>query len=302
MKFLLLLLSLFLLTMPVLTQTDASPDTETPERVPWRVIAEEDIRVALHFPTLLQGRVGLMTVEGENITTVSARLFNREHRCFEDEGVFICLLVTPIEQSAREYALSVVAGRRVGAATELLIGIQVENGGFIRQDVVLREDQMGLLDPIIEQEEFATIFSFANRVTEEKLWDARGFIVPINAPLTSPFGAVRTFNDTFNTRHTGWDFQVPIGKPMMASATGKVVFAGLLPIRGQYVLVDHGQGVYSGYAHLSVTHVAQGQPVRAGQIIGQVGSTGRSSSAHAHIEFIVGGEWIDPIEFIRMMR
>ena len=86
----------------------------------------------------------------------------------------------------------------------------------------------------------------------------------------------------------------------MATASGTVAFAEQLDIRGIYVMIDHGYGVYSGYAHMSVLYVTQGQSVKAGQIIGQVGTTGRSSSPHAHFEMIVNGEWIDPTDFLRL--
>jgi murein DD-endopeptidase MepM/ murein hydrolase activator NlpD len=118
--------------------------------------------------------------------------------------------------------------------------------------------------------------------------------------LTSPFGAVRVFNNNFNTLHTGWDYQVGVGQPVMATASGVVAFAGPLDIRGNYVLIDHGYGVYSGYAHHSVIYVTQGQPVSAGQIIGQVGTTGRSSSPHAHFEMAVNGYWIDSVDFMKL--
>jgi len=181
--------------------------------------------------------------------------------------------------------------------------VDVSSGGFIQQDVniVVEDERLAiLLDPEVEAAELAQIFELAAPITPETLWDEQGFSPPINAELTSPFGAVRVFNGTFNSIHTGWDFQATIGQPLSASAAGRVVFAGMLPIRGNYVLIDHGRGIYSGYAHMSILYVTQGQRVSAGQIVGMVGSTGRSSSAHAHIEFIVNGEWVDAADFIRM--
>jgi murein DD-endopeptidase MepM/ murein hydrolase activator NlpD len=66
------------------------------------------------------------------------------------------------------------------------------------------------------------------------------------------------------------------------------------------VLINHGHGIFSGYAHLSVIYVTQGQTLKAGQIIGQVGTTGRSSSPHAHFEMLVNGLWVDSAEFLRL--
>src|SRR5690606_37276119 len=118
--------------------------------------------------------------------------------------------------------------------------------------------------------------------TTEKMWDETGFQLPILSTLTSPFGAFRTFNDTVNTRHTGWDIQATMGTPIMASAGGKVVFSGMLPVRGSHVIIDHGYGVFSTYSHMSVVHVTRGQTVTKGQIIGEVGANGRASGPHFH--------------------
>ena len=83
-------------------------------------------------------------------------------------------------------------------------------------------------------------------------------------------------------------------------AGGRVVYAGNMDIRGGYVLLDHGHGVYSGYAHLSVIHVIEGQFVRQGQLVGLAGSTGRSSDPHLHVEMRLNEQWIDPVDFVNM--
>ncbi|MGB1286631.1 MAG: M23 family metallopeptidase, partial [Aggregatilineales bacterium] len=178
--------------------------------------------------------------------------------------------------------------------------VNIESGGFQTQDVLLFGEQSELVNSEIEANELAQIFSIAMPSDDTPLWIDNGFAAPLQGELSSPFGLDRTFNGFLRTRHTGWDINVGTGMPVYASASGEVVFARQLPIRGDYVLIHHGAGVYSGYAHFSVIHVTQGQTVVAGQLIGQVGTSGRSSSAHAHFEFIVDGEWVDPVDFIQM--
>ena len=65
-------------------------------------------------------------------------------------------------------------------------------------------------------------------------------------------------------------------------------------------MIDHGYGVYSGYAHFSQIHVTRGQTITAGQVLGMSGNTGRSSGAHLHWEMVVNGEWVDSLAFIEM--
>ena len=86
----------------------------------------------------------------------------------------------------------------------------------------------------------------------------------------------------------------------MAIASGTVAFAGQLDIRGNYILIDHGWGVYSGYAHFSQINVAQGQTIARGQLLGLSGNTGRSNGPHLHWEISVQGEWVDGDAFIHM--
>ena len=72
----------------------------------------------------------------------------------------------------------------------------------------------------------------------------------------------------------------------------------MLDIRGNYVLIDHGLGIYSGYAHFSELYVEVGQRVEAGQIIGLSGNSGRSNGPHLHWEIAIRGQWVDGKAFL----
>jgi murein DD-endopeptidase MepM/ murein hydrolase activator NlpD len=157
-----------------------------------------------------------------------------------------------------------------------------------------------LLDPVTERSELALLDLFIAPATETRGWDQTGFQLPIPAGLISPFGAVRTFNGAHRTRHTGWDIRVVGGQPIMAMAGGTVVMQQTLPIRGQYVLIDHGYGVYSGYAHLAEVYVEVGQQVAQGTVVGTVGDTGRTSGPHFHWETAVNGVWVDSVQLLEL--
>lgn len=278
-------------------------ENDSPVPEPTRVIrSDSGLQLSLYFEDLQQGRVGLIELQSPSpLVSAEASIFEKRIPFFEvfGEDSLFALISINIDQPIRTYTLSVVA--TTDATTETLnADISVASGEFIQQDVFLVENTEELLDPSIEEDELTQIFTLADPHTERRLWDEKGFNPPIEGELTSPFGAVRVFNGLYETLHTGWDYRAPMGQPMLASASGEVAFAGHLPIRGNYVLINHGAGVYSGYAHLSVTHVTQGQTVKTGQIIGQVGNTGRSSSAHAHVEFIVNDNWVDSTDLILM--
>jgi murein DD-endopeptidase MepM/ murein hydrolase activator NlpD len=128
--------------------------------------------------------------------------------------------------------------------------------------------------------------------------------VPLRKPVagdideTSPFG-VRT--DPFvheAAMHTGIDFRGDTGDPIRATATGTVTIAGWSGGYGKMVEIDHGNGLVSRYGHLSEIEVGVGDTVRAGGIVGKLGSTGRSTGPHLHYEVRVKGEAVDPQKFL----
>lgn len=292
--------TLILLLAVSLTTTAQAPIVSLQ---PEQVIQLADATLSLYFQQIPQGRTGLVSINSEAADTYEIQVFGRQLSFFQISGdpLAYAWITASMDRPIRTYEIT-IRKRGIADQTPTLVYFDVTSGGFIQQQVTLIDDKTleTLLNPEVEAQELSQIDALASQWTPQPLWDSSGFRPPLHAELTSPFGAVRVFNETYNTIHTGWDFQAQMGMPMTTSARGQVVFSGLLPIRGNYILIDHGTGVYSGYAHLSVSYVTTGQTVESGQIIGLVGSTGRSSSAHAHLEFLIDGDWIDGADLLRM--
>ena len=129
-----------------------------------------------------------------------------------------------------------------------------------------------------------------------------GFIRPLGGQITSPFG-YRT-HPIFHSRifHSGLDIAAPMGTPIKASNSGKVIMAGWYGGYGKVVIIDHGvvrgQPITTLYGHMSSINVSQGQKVSQGQVIGRVGSTGYSTGPHCHFEVRVKGQPRNPLNFI----
>ena len=130
-------------------------------------------------------------------------------------------------------------------------------------------------------------------------------LVPYRKPVigeiefTSGFG-IRS--DPFLGRpamHTGLDFRAAMGDPVRATANGKVVSAGWSGGYGRMVEIDHGNGLSTRYGHLSEISVKVGETIKIGQVVGAVGSTGRSTGPHLHYETRIDGEAVDPQKFLR---
>ena len=117
--------------------------------------------------------------------------------------------------------------------------------------------------------------------------------------LSSGFG-VRS--DPFLGRpamHTGLDFRASTGDPVRATANGRVVSAGWAGGYGRMVEIDHGNGLSTRYGHMSRINVKVGEQIHIGQVVGEVGSTGRSTGPHLHYETRIDGEAVDPQRFLR---
>jgi murein DD-endopeptidase MepM/ murein hydrolase activator NlpD len=129
--------------------------------------------------------------------------------------------------------------------------------------------------------------------------------VPVRKPIVAELDLSSGFgvrSDPFLGRpamHTGLDFRSSIGDPVRATANGKVESAGWSGGYGKMVEVDHGNGFSTRYGHLSEIDVKVGQQIRIGQVIGLVGSTGRSTGPHLHYETRIAGEAVDPQKFLR---
>lgn len=111
----------------------------------------------------------------------------------------------------------------------------------------------------------------------------QGFIWPVEGRISGRFGRQRVYNGKPGSPHSGTDIAAPQGTPIRAPAAGLVVFAEPdLYLTGGTVLIDHGHGVGSNFLHLSRLDVEPGQRVEQGDIIGQVGATGRATGPHLH--------------------
>ena len=122
------------------------------------------------------------------------------------------------------------------------------------------------------------------------------------AEITSLYGTRRDPLLGTAAFHSGMDFRGTTGTPILAAASGKVLNAGNRGGYGNEVELDHGNGLTTRYGHMSQIYVREGEKIHAGQVIGAVGSTGRSTGPHLHYEVRKDGVALDPAPFIRAGR
>ncbi len=142
----------------------------------------------------------------------------------------------------------------------------------------------------------------SNSTRHSEVVAGRGFILPVHGRVTSPFGW-RT-HPIFKSRifHSGIDYAVPMGTPIKASNSGKVLYSGWYGGYGKVVIIDHGnctgKPTTTLYAHMSQQKVTKGQNVERGQIIGLSGSTGYSTGPHVHFEVRINGKPQNPNNYL----
>lgn len=124
------------------------------------------------------------------------------------------------------------------------------------------------------------------------------YIAPLKGYITSTFGLKRFYNDKPRAPHTALDIYAPEGKPIVATADGQVINIHHRFFTGNTIIIDHGQGVMSLYAHLSKFKVKNGQHVKQGDVIGLVGKTGRVTGPHLHWAMYLNQTTVNPLLFV----
>jgi murein DD-endopeptidase MepM/ murein hydrolase activator NlpD len=149
-----------------------------------------------------------------------------------------------------------------------------------------------------EKAEAEKIYSTYN---PKRYWD-KPFVRPIESITTSEYGSARTYNGVLKSYHGGVDFRAKTPLPIRASNDGVVILAKDRYYSGGTVIIDHGEGLYTCYFHLSQFDVTVGDKITRGQILGLSGATGRITGPHLHFAVMVHGIQSDPVNLLTQMN
>jgi murein DD-endopeptidase MepM/ murein hydrolase activator NlpD len=149
--------------------------------------------------------------------------------------------------------------------------------------------------------DIAEVGKIYSNITKQRYWKGP-FVLPVNSSVTSVYGTKRVFNGQMQSFHNGLDLKAPTGTPIHAAGPGVVVLAKSLFFTGNTVLIDHGYGVVTLYAHMSKLEVKSGQHVDAGQLLGLSGMTGRANGPHLHWGVIINKVKVNPAEFLKVVQ
>ncbi len=250
---------------------------------------------------LTQGETHVVHIRTPYNLTFSGTVDNQDLRFFQD-----------IEDSADWYALfGIDAMEDTGLTDFAVYGSDPEGNAFeLEQKVIIAARQF--VSEVVEGVDASTLEDYTNQIDDQTLSTivqtspARSWGSYLSYPVDEPcfasgFGNHRTYNSgSYQNYHTGVDFSVckAANLNIYAAADGEIVFAGLLPIHGGHTIIDHGWGVYSTYSHQAEIFVTAGQTVKRGDLIGIIGSTGRSVGPHLHWEVKINGVYVNPMTWL----
>lgn len=138
-------------------------------------------------------------------------------------------------------------------------------------------------------------------LTPRRFW--RGaFVRPVPGAVSGPFGRRSVINGEPRSPHSGVDLRARKGDPVRAAGAGRVALVQDSYFGGKTILIDHGQGVVTGYRHLDRVLVKKGQMVAKGQVIGRVGMTGRVTGPHLHFDVHLSGARVDPLAWLNISK
>jgi murein DD-endopeptidase MepM/ murein hydrolase activator NlpD len=248
----------------------------------------------------VQGKTVLVYLESLPDVELTGTLAELKLNFFPYQNGYMALQGIPAMLEPGLYELNLEGEIPAGEKFSFSQTVLVRSGNYL-YDPPLLVDPETLLEEVVSEEEDLWA-SLALPFSPDKMWEG-GFIHPVPELYkdcwTSLFGSRRSYNGSeYRFYHAGLDFCGREGTELYAPALGRVVFTGSLVIRGDVVVLDHGWGVYTAYAHLSETLVSVGETVTPGQTIGKGGSTGRSTGPHLHWEVWVGGYPVDPVEWL----
>ncbi|MDD5393715.1 MAG: peptidoglycan DD-metalloendopeptidase family protein [Thiothrix sp.] len=208
-----------------------------------------------------------------------------------NNGQWVALVGIPFDAQAGTYSVQVRNGKP--------IEFSVQDKQYRTQRITLSDNNM--VEP--DEESSARIVRELAVQKQLKTRFSAGeadlnFIRPAPGADTGRFGMRRIFNGQPRNPHSGMDIAAAAGTPVKSTASGRVLHTGDFFFSGNVVYVDHGAGVISMYAHLSKISVKVGDVVQQGDILGEVGSTGRATGPHLHWSVYLNGEAVDPTLFL----
>ncbi|MDD5452633.1 MAG: M23 family metallopeptidase [Desulfovibrionales bacterium] len=262
--------------------------------------ADERPAWTLHPAKLAIGQVGLFSISDVPATRMTATFLNRPVYFHPASGSLAALLPVDISTPPGKYPLT-IEYEHIHHGTKKVITIQVEVHPyeFPVEELTLPEKMVTFPEEILKriQDEKEAVDAVFEETNMSLLWNG-GFIKPVEGDIVGLFGSRRILNGEERSRHMGVDIRGKEGTPIRCANSGRVALASDFYLLGSTVILNHGQGVFTIYCHLSKAAVKEGQQVAKGESLGEIGATGRATGPHLHWGAVICGARVDPLSLI----
>jgi len=255
--------------------------------------------------TIKNANTVLLEIKKQNISDVKLTFDKQNINFFKNpfkENTYYALLPISYYQKEKDYRVIVSYiknGKKIFEGKSL----KVIDGKYKSEVINVPKTKFKPKPSRIQRtkKEYAQAMKVYNSTSKEILWN-EDFIYPLNTKITSNFGTKRVYNGKLKSYHSGTDFRAKNGTPIIASNSGIVKISQNRFYSGNSIVIDHGQGVYSCYFHLSKMNYKVGDIIKKGDILGLSGDTGRVTGPHLHFSFRIHGIQVDPLDAISLLN
>jgi murein DD-endopeptidase MepM/ murein hydrolase activator NlpD len=198
----------------------------------------------------------------------------------------------------QKYFMRVKATDRAGNISDYHYKIYVKRTKFGTLSFVLKPKKVEMLMPDTIRADWKKIEDVVTQENPEKYYQGY-FIKPTSGRVSMSFGLNEFINGAESGKHRGLDFANAAGTPIKASNSGIVRLSEHLPAHGNTVVIDHGQGIFTYYAHMKKLLVTVGTKIKKGQVVGQMGATGVATGPHLHFSVSLHNLRVDPMQWLK---
>lgn len=282
-------LALFLLSLLLVGCSGARGEPVSPV-LPIRVVEPPELTLSLEPESLRPGDYSVLLIRNprEDLLVEVDLPEASGPIVFRHGDHAVAIVAVDYRVSPGKYTIRVCSG-----TIREQVSFEVLSRTFPVEHIRVGPSLASVRDPSLFEEDGINTARARSCSEDRPLWE--GFTVPLEGPITSGFGLIRYINGSPSGRHSGLDIAAPTGTPVVASSSGVVKMARRLHVSGLTVILDHGLNVFSAYSHLDRLLCSEGEVVKKGRVIGEVGSTGFSTGPHLHWSISVGSTFVDPL-------
>jgi len=184
------------------------------------------------------------------------------------------------------------------------VQLKIQDGQYKKENIQVSSSKVNPKSKEVKKrisQEYSEAMKIYGTSTNENHVSSK-FILPMESFITSDFGKARVYNNTLKGYHSGTDFRAKVGTPIIASNDGVVTLVKDRFYSGGTIIINHGQGIYTCYYHMSQLDLKLGQKIKKGQVIGLSGKSGRVTGPHLHFSVRVAGVQVDPLQFVQLIN